>query len=369
MTPEETARELRKTADAVDAARRPSLSAVRARLAVILAAIAASPMSTGRAARELLEPLFPGDAIPGTDAAIGARLMSAARRAGLRSADDAEDAIMSTIAYLLGKDGGEGETPFDRADTPAAALNILLSYVFKRAKDESMKGARRRRWQEPLEDAEVEPEGDSGPEGQGDEPEYMDSGALSLDDQTAVNMFAEDFKGDMPLMLKTLTPDERSMFEVIFEDGAGDFVSSPEKSAKRGKPATKNDYQGGVDERKVARLKAVIESGDATGNEVHELERLTKKLESAGVDVDAIKPDADASKPKGDRSGNPVKENMGQSTALKERRPDLFKKNEKRWSGFVGDLRKKLLAKLEDYIMGSKPLREEMRDLNGLPFS
>lgn len=313
MTPEEACRELRKTADAVDASRRPSLSDARARLAVILAAIAASPRSTGRAARELLEPLFPGDVIPGTDAAIGARLMSAARKAGLRSTDDAEDAIMSTITYLLGKDGGEGETPFDKADTPAAALNILVSYVFKRAKGESMKGARKRRWQEPLEDAEVEPEGDSGPEGQGEEPAYLDSGALSLDDQTAVNMFAEDFKGDMPLMLKTLSPDERSMFEVIFEDGDGDFrPGAPEKSAKRGLPPPEKGDRG--------------------------------------------------------KKGNPVKENMGQSTALKERRPDLFKKHEKRWSGFVGDLRKKLMDKLEDYIMGSRPLREEMRDLNGLPF-
>ncbi len=45
-----------------------------------------------------------------------------------------------------------------------------------------------------------------------------------------------------------------------------------------------------------------------------------------------------------------IKENMGQASALKEKHPDLFEKNAKRWSGFVGDLRKKLLADIWNYI-------------------
>lgn len=48
--------------------------------------------------------------------------------------------------------------------------------------------------------------------------------------------------------------------------------------------------------------------------------------------------------------GSDVKENMGQATALKEKHPDLFEKNGKRWSGFVGDLRKKLLKEIWDYV-------------------
>ncbi len=50
--------------------------------------------------------------------------------------------------------------------------------------------------------------------------------------------------------------------------------------------------------------------------------------------------------------GSDVKENMGQASALKEKYPDMFKKNEKRWSGFVGDLRKKLLTKIWDFVEG-----------------
>lgn len=48
--------------------------------------------------------------------------------------------------------------------------------------------------------------------------------------------------------------------------------------------------------------------------------------------------------------GSDIKDNMGQATALKEKNPDLFEKNSKRWSGFVGDLRKKLLNEIWSYI-------------------
>jgi hypothetical protein len=45
-----------------------------------------------------------------------------------------------------------------------------------------------------------------------------------------------------------------------------------------------------------------------------------------------------------------IKENMGQASALKEKYPELYEKNAKRWSGFVGDLRKKLLTEIWNYI-------------------
>jgi hypothetical protein len=48
--------------------------------------------------------------------------------------------------------------------------------------------------------------------------------------------------------------------------------------------------------------------------------------------------------------GSDVKENMSQATALKEKYPELYEKNQKRWSGFVGDLRKKVLAGIWDFV-------------------
>jgi hypothetical protein len=48
--------------------------------------------------------------------------------------------------------------------------------------------------------------------------------------------------------------------------------------------------------------------------------------------------------------GSDIKENMGQASALKEKYPELYEANKKRWSGFVGDLRKKLLKEIFKYI-------------------
>lgn len=48
--------------------------------------------------------------------------------------------------------------------------------------------------------------------------------------------------------------------------------------------------------------------------------------------------------------GSDIKENMSQATALKDKYPDLYQKNQKRWSGFVGDLRKKLLDSIWKYV-------------------
>ncbi len=55
--------------------------------------------------------------------------------------------------------------------------------------------------------------------------------------------------------------------------------------------------------------------------------------------------------------GSDIKENMGQATALKDKleagsdeEKEIYTKNAKRWSGFVGDLRKKLLDSIWDYI-------------------
>lgn len=62
--------------------------------------------------------------------------------------------------------------------------------------------------------------------------------------------------------------------------------------------------------------------------------------------------------------GSDIKENMNQATALKNKlnspnatdeMKNLFKKNEKRWSGFVGDTRKKLLESIRNFVDNELP--------------
>lgn len=59
--------------------------------------------------------------------------------------------------------------------------------------------------------------------------------------------------------------------------------------------------------------------------------------------------------------GSDVKENMGQATALKEKHPELYEANAKRWSGFVGDLRKKLLSEIWSYLDNEMSNRDYAR--------
>jgi hypothetical protein len=62
-----------------------------------------------------------------------------------------------------------------------------------------------------------------------------------------------------------------------------------------------------------------------------------------------------------------ISQNMNQSAALKEKYPDLYKRNAKRWSGFVGDLRKKLFSKVEKFMTEktSPGMFDSMADLAG----
>lgn len=61
-----------------------------------------------------------------------------------------------------------------------------------------------------------------------------------------------------------------------------------------------------------------------------------------------------------------VKQNMNQGSAVREKYPDLYEKNKKRWSGFVYDTRKKLFNKLQDFLFEdtSRQFRERMREMS-----
>lgn len=48
--------------------------------------------------------------------------------------------------------------------------------------------------------------------------------------------------------------------------------------------------------------------------------------------------------------GADVDDNMGQATAMKDKYPDLYEEKKKRWSGFIGDLRKETLQGIWEFI-------------------
>ncbi len=99
-----------------------------------------------------------------------------------------------------------------------------------------------------------------------------------------------------------------SVYDTLYDMHGADPKESEKLEQK--KDQGKADYQKGIDERKVARLKAEAEEKGSSFSKQDELDRLSKKLKGMGVDVEAIKPDAGAGagkkKPKADASDKAV---------------------------------------------------------------
>ncbi len=106
------------------------------------------------------------------------------------------------------------------------------------------------------------------------------------------------FVGDTKkkLLKKIETFAEEELPESVYDTLYDMHGANPRESEKleRQKTEGKADYQRGIDERKVSRLKAEAEEKGSAFSKQDELDRLTKKLKGMGVDVDAIKPDASA---------------------------------------------------------------------------
>ncbi len=83
-------------------------------------------------------------------------------------------------------------------------------------------------------------------------------------------------------------------YDVMKETFFGDVDPSSIRKTERKKEEAKGDYQKGIDERKLARLKAKQESGEFTDKDQKEMDRLSEKLKASGVDPASVKADADA---------------------------------------------------------------------------
>lgn len=82
-----------------------------------------------------------------------------------------------------------------------------------------------------------------------------------------------------------MTKQER---DVLRDHFFGDTPASQVRSMEREKEKEKGQYQGGIDERKMSRLKWKAQQGQLTDAEKKTMESLSKKLRGLGVDVEAI---------------------------------------------------------------------------------
>lgn len=209
----------------------------------------------GRAIREHLEGLYDGE-LKLTDDQIGDKAMKVQRYS---QEDDKEDVVQDLMRYLH-----ESKWKSAHAQTIDQAFAQLLSNLRVRSQSQGMSDLKKRKKVVPLEDLwdeeqvkalKTDPESSLG---------------KPADERVDILNFIENLDAELPLLMEQLTPDEKALFDVIYNDDTGTFT-----------------------------------------------------------------PD--------------IKQNMNQSASLKEKYPDIYKKNAKRWSGFVGDLRKKLLKKIYEF--------------------
>lgn len=359
----------------------------------------------GKAVLDILRKQYPGQEITETAGSIGAKLMSIARKQLQGNDTNSEEAIQNFLTYITTgsthetdergviKRDEDGEPimrttgkPWDFAkdfDNWNDALRAMFNNLRTTAMSGSMGNSRRKKNERSVDDAFGTRDEDGGAKGNGEGrmPTPVDTElGKALDDHAAAKEFFDAIQDWLPELEKTLSPEEKIIFDSIMEDDTGSFGSDikenmghasllkaifqeklPEVYAKHEKrwsgyvgdtkkkllkkitdfaeeelPESvydtlydmhgadpresekienkklqdKDDYQRGIDERKVARLKARAEADPGLSpKDEEELARLTKKLDGMGVDVDAIKPDANAG------AGKPKKPKAGEKAA------------------------------------------------------
>ena len=227
----------------------------------------------GKALLGLISKCYPGEKIDADPQGVGAKMMNIVKKQVQYDETRAQDVIQDWLTYMV------NHNQDFKADFPKwqDALNATYTNLRRRAISESM-GKTRGGWIKKKEKSVdqaygTRPEGGGAPEGGEAKMPTDPESALgkALDDKAGIKEFIDVIDEHIDDLKKSLTPNSRALFDLIFEDNIGSF-------------------------------------------------------------------------------GSDIKENMGQASALKEKYPQLFEKNAERWSGFVGDLRKKLLDEIWKYI-------------------
>ena len=260
----------------------------------------------GQAIIDILKKQYPGENIDLNPSSLGHKLMNIAKKQVQQDETRAQDVIQDFLGYLVGvrKPDKEGNVrpgmKWDfKKDFPDwhEALDNIFTNIRRRAISESMGKSKKKKKERGIDDAFGQrPEGGGDPEGgEGKMPTDPESAlGKSLDDKAAVKEFIDLIDSHVSDLRTSLKPDTRMLFDLIFEEDVGSF-------------------------------------------------------------------------------GSDIKENMGQASALKEKLEALsadsesplqkeaqkiLKDNEKRWSGFVGDLRKRLLEEILAYLDKNMPPAE-----------
>lgn len=340
------------------------------RLAYVMLRLAADiETQIGKYVLDILKRQYPEAAAAGeidlTGTQIGNLMVNAAKKELQNDYAESLDAVQDFLAKIMArKDRPEFDfrAPTKKgnpgAKTWRSALNNMISNVRTTAMSKSMK-----RWQSKMD-----------PKDEYAELLFKKQNQHLIDEGKAKKKIVTD-EGDVreKTFVKAWTPDDdrrmKALEKVLKEEGV-----DPASIAPSAKKKYKGQRNKSIDEAFGTRGE---EGGEPTGGEarIPDTEGLGKALD----DRAAVKEFMDLLEEEVPNLrktlspeelalfdlifyedvggfGSDIKENMGQASELKEKlmsSPEgqaIVQKNDKRWSGFVGDTRKKLLSKIQDFV-------------------
>lgn len=246
----------------------------------------------GKSVLWILKKQYPDQDVNADPRQVGHKLYNIALKQNQYNDQRAQEAIQDFLTYLISANGGKGwNFPTQTSPKWEEALSAIYSNVRTRAMSKSMENSRRKKREKSVDDAfGVRGEGGSDPEGGEARMPTTDETALgkALDDKAAAKEFIDLIDDHVGDLKNSLTPASRVLFDLIFDHDVGGFGSDVK------------DNMG-----QAAELKTYLTDGTVEG----------KKVSEPTPEMKAI-----------------------------------YEKNAKRWSGFVGDTRKKLLDEIWAFI-------------------
>lgn len=278
----------------------------------------------GKAIVDILKRNYPDQDVNISPSSLGHKLMMIARKQNQNNDQNAMDAIADTIEYF--SVGSKYETdaegkpvkdeegkrvlrtkarPWDFAkdfDTWQKALSAIYSNIKRHSMSNSVYRTKKEQHERSVDDA-FGTRGDGGGAPEGGEsriPSDQDAWiGKALDEKIATKQFLEVFEDYIPEFIASLPFEQKELFNLVYEDDVGNLIAGTDE----------NMNQASAFKEKLEKL---VDADRPLDPETGEID------EDAPVDSDAYR---------------------------------ILKKNEKRWSGFVGDTRKKLKEALTDFVM------------------
>lgn len=320
----------------------------------------------GKAVLDMLKKQYPDQTIDVDPASVGNKMLAIARKQNQYNDDRSMDAIQDFLTYLIRKNWNFAKD-FPKWED---ALGAIYSNIRLRAMSKSMEYTKGKKKTKGIEEAYGKrPEGGGTPEGGEARMPTDPASSLgkALDDKTAIKQFVDLIDEHLPELRATLAPDARILFDLIMDENIGSFGSDIKENMGQAS-ALKDLLTEGEIEREEVNALSPEDPKFKTILEAHP--PLAAMYEDLGyvpeTEVKKVAPDM----AKGIKYKKYAIPGTGRQIPgyPNEQSKKMYETHAKRWAGYIGDLRKKLLDQLWSYI-DSHMTQDEYEMLRDMFFS